>query len=61
MHHQLDRASGGDGDVGGIVRGSISESSSDLDSDSSLEGVIWMELLSLLPPSLDWGERATIA
>lgn len=39
----------------------ISDSSPDSNSDSSLDGVIWMDLLSLLSPSSDKGEQITIA
>lgn len=50
-YHQLDRASGGDGDVwGGVLEDSVSNSSSDpdFDFDSSPNKVIWMEFVASL-------------
>lgn len=61
MHHQQDKVLGGEGGAQGAAEDSNSDSSLDLDSDSSLERVIYMDLLSLLPPSSDWGEQTIIA
>lgn len=61
IHHLLVNASQGNGIVGGAEVDSDFDACPDPDLDPSLEEVIWMELLSLSPPSLDWGGRTTMA
>lgn len=63
IHHRLVRASGGDGDVYGVVEDSVSDSLADPEFESYffLDRVIWMEVLLWLTPSSDWGVQIIMA